>query len=687
MKTLLILLLFPTFFLLAQDRLNPRFPRTASYSLGQSAWPTYSIGTRLHKLAQYDMAYIYGSVDDNGTIKAQRMRQLAPDKILIAMGLNGIYFSDPTEFYLYRSYRGHLVNNIVPGQRLIPVDTVENINQGLGEDQYRFCYAVIDKDVIDVQYVVDDTIVALTDPEDFYAVNVPHFAGDSLISPLRLSGPGIFPNFSQWCPEVDGKYVWDYLAEKNLQSKIEWDYGLFDGLFHDAFYARVWLQDHTMDMNLNGVDDYEEYGMNWINAHWQEHLVLWLNKELDLMDGMTPSMPNMLGVNNGGTCEWFYDQLNGHCFEGFLRWSDWYYLKNDCLEWKEHNENNNRPSMMFIEDYIPEKWTFNGKDRFTKMRYGLSTALLFDCYYGMTFGDWYYIMLWYDEFETDLGFGTSAPFALPNGLWVRYFDKGAVVCNPTGASQMLNPSDLNDGRTYYRLRGGQDPVVNNGEIFNAPIEIYGHTYGSTDKRGDGLLLFTEPTTSVSDIIVDNFYHNDTSPGSMQVELEGDWQRKTAKGYLDFSQNNPFWSQLSNKQVVGDFDDAWGYHAVAGGTGSSIATWRPTIGVPGYYEICEWHGWHGDTPSSSQEASNVPYKIVINGDLKLQGFIDQTGNYGQWNLLGYAYMPTGTNSYVQINNQANGVVIADAVRFRYLGESAEPDVTPPQSPQNLRIIPQ
>ncbi|MBN1560777.1 hypothetical protein JW998_11040 [candidate division KSB1 bacterium] len=674
----------------ADERLNPGYPRTATYSIGSNGgWPTYSIGTRDLKLSQYDMTLIYGTKSEYGEYLGRRLRQLKPDLVLIAMVENGLWFGDPPEFYLYRAYRGHLLNNIVPGQSRFAVDSAAGINQGT--EGYRFTYGVVNNDVIDVQDVDGNEIITTGDIDDFYGVSARHAAGDILLSPLRLAGPGVMPNFSKWTPAVDGKYVWDYLAEKILLNNNIWTLGIFDGIFHDAFYDNVYLQSQTMDMDLNGVNDYEEFGSTpdkaneyYINPHRREYMKLWIAKELELMQQLAPDRPNMLSVNAGGTLETFKDQMNGHMYEGFLRWSNWYYLKDDCLEWKQANESYGRPSNMFIEDYIPEKWTNNGKDRFDKMRYGLTTALLFDCYYGMAFGDFYYITFWYDEFETDLGYGTAAPVELPNGLWMRTFDKGVAVCNPTGSSQVISPSDL-DGRIYYRLRGGQDPETNNGEIFDAPIEIYGHTYSSNDKRGDGIILFTEPTTAVSDIIIDNFYNNDTSPGNHPVELEGDWNRYVAKGDLDFSRNNPYWCQMSNKQVVMEYDEAYGYHATKSGNGEAKATWRPSIGVAGYYEIAEWHGWHGDTPDSYEEASNVTYTLVINGEEKKRSVFDQRKNYGRWNSLGNYYLEKGQESYLQITNKANGWVIADAVRFRFLGENIEPDTQPPVPPNNLKIV--
>ncbi|MDZ7725247.1 MAG: hypothetical protein U5R06_21130 [candidate division KSB1 bacterium] len=680
----LVLLLFIQ--VSAQDRLNPPFPRIASYSMGGKHWPQYSIGTRYQIQSKYDLLFTAGTEDRDGTYKATRYRSLNPDQILIGGGVNGLWFYDPPQYYLYRSYRGYVQEEAQSNQGFIVVDSTQGIGQGVND--IRFVYAVINNDVVNVTGTSNDTIF-ITNDGGFYSLEHTVSVGDSVLSPIRVAGPGVIPNFSQWSPAVDGKHVWDYLAEEILLREFDWESELYDGVSHDALSPRLPITSITMDMNLNGIDDFIEMGSNpyaasrySIDPHRREYIELWFERESELMEQLTPDLPNLQFGNAGGPCPFFFDQLNGHLYEGFLRWSSWTLLKNDCLQWMNANREKNRPSLMFIEDYIPEKWSHDGKDRFNKMRFGLTTALLFDCYYGMTFGDFYYIMLWYDEFETDLGYGTSDPFVQANGLWVRYFDKGVAVCNPTGMNQTLSPSDL-DG-TYYRLKGGQDPETNNGEIFDQPIELYGHDYGD-DLRGDGIIMFTTPTTSVSDIIVDNFYHHSTSPGSEPVELTGNWGRYITAGYYEWDKNNPYYSQFGGGQSIGEFDEAYGYHAVSAGDGEASATWRPTIGVEGYYEISEWHGWHGDEPHSYNEASNVPFEIVVESNKIIQGVIDQTKNYGQWNQLGYVYLPKGQSAYVQINNSTDGWVIADAVRFKYLGENATPDTTAPEPPSNIRII--
>ena len=82
--------------------------------------------------------------------------------------------------------------------------------------------------------------------------------------------------------------------------------------------------------------------------------------------------------------------------------------------------------------------------------------------------------------------------------------------------------------------------------------------------------------------------------------------------------------------------------------------------------------------------NVPFELVVNEAIKITGRINQRQNYGQWNTLGFAYLPAGNTSYVKIINNANGYVIADAVRFKYWGETPPSDTIPPDAPSNVRI---
>ena len=62
------------------------------------------------------------------------------------------------------------------------------------------------------------------------------------------------------------------------------------------------------------------------------------------------------------------------------------------------------------------------------------------------------------------------------------------------------------------------------------------------------------------------------------------------------------------------------------------------------------------------ASNAPYTVNYDGGSQTVP-ADQQTNGAQWNLLGTWTFVAGTSGNVQLTNNANGVVIADAVRFQ------------------------
>ena len=666
----------------AYDRLNPPYPRTAMFNMAD---PTISVmdGVRWEMLKNYNMVMIYGMEDYGGSQLAQMLKDRNPNQIIIASGINSVNERDPVDFFLYRSYRGILTQDISPNDGVIKVSTTSKILSG--QTSTSLCFIVINGDLIKVNTIVDDTTLeVVTDNADRYVVSANHSVGDTVYSALRVAGPGMYPNYSQYTQMVNGQYVWDYVAEENLIRECNWASGLFDGMFHDWFSYNFGVGTVEFDFDRNGVYDLDEHSETWMNAQWRYGLELFIQKEIELMNQQNPDGANLLGVNAGGGINGFYEYLNGHQFEGFQRFSTWNGLKTDAIEWMNNGQ---EPTIMSILDYFPEKHFYNGKNRFYNIRFGLTTAMMFDMYYGYSAGDTYWLFYWYDEFETNLGYPTGPYSTLPNGLLVRYFDNGAAVCNPTGADQTLT-ADMLTGGPFYRFQGGQDTTMNNGQILTS-VSLYGYDYGDKNLRGDGILLFYEPTTSICDIIVDNFNLNATSPGSAPVILSGDWNKGVSSAQSDFSQSNPYWGLDGSRRVVYTdkytYDEGYGFHYATPGDGSYTATWRPTIGVEGWYEVSEWHGWYGTSATSSDEATNVPFEIGSGAQVRLRGVINQQENYGQWNRLGYVYLTPGTDGYVQINNNANGFVLADAMKFKYMGdESFTPDDTPPATPTNVQV---
>ncbi len=667
----------------AQDRFEPPYPRIGMLDF-VSARNDFSNGSRNEYIAQYDMLIIDAIVENGGHQQGEIMRQLNPDQILLGTAVNGLWLYDPVEYNLTLAYRGTLLQDVVAGQGTIYLSNTENMEAN-GD-----IYITVNNDIVKAFGVVNDTTLSVvTNSIDPLAFNTSHAAGSEVYCLVRVLGGGLQPNFSSFAPQVDGRYVWEYLANKNFNSKMNWTAGIFDGFFHDYFHIHPGNYENK-DFDLNAVADWGEHGETWMINEWLYGTEKFLHSELDTMNLKTPDLANLMCVNNGAGIEEYFDLINGCMIEGYQRFSDWEYVHDDLVAWMQ---NGKKPNMCIIYDYIKEDHFYNGRERYTQRRFGLTHSMLTECYYGITAGSLYQLLLWYDEFDADMGYPVDDQIhTLSNGCLARQFTKGIAICNPTGLEQTVTSGMLaampSPTGNLYRMKGGQDPDFNTGELFD-DVALSGIDYGSHNLRGDGILLFYDSTTVVADIVVDNFRYNATSPGSEPVVLEGYWVKNSSDGYTDMTQNNPYYCQWGSERTWSvatyTFNEAYGYHATYPGNGDTTATWVPTIGVPGWYEVSEWHGWHGNTAGAYAEATNVPFQIVVNNDTKIHGIINQQANAGQWNRLGFAYMPKGTNSFVRINNKANGYVIADAMRFRFMGDDYVPDLTPPEKPQNVQIV--
>jgi hypothetical protein len=128
--------------------------------------------------------------------------------------------------------------------------------------------------------------------------------------------------------------------------------------------------------------------------------------------------------------------------------------------------------------------------------------------------------------------------------------------------------------------------------------------------------------------------------------------------------------LDNVEAV--FTEVWSYYSghpqefaggfryTAAGTGSATAVWTPTIPVAGQYEVYAW--WVDNAPA--YRASNAPYTIFYDGGSQTVR-VDQSTNGpggGKWNLLGTYTFAAGTSGFVQLSDDANNYVVADAIKL-------------------------
>lgn len=182
-----------------------------------------------------------------------------------------------------------------------------------------------------------------------------------------------------------------------------------------------------------------------------------------------------------------------------------------------------------------------------------------------------------------------------------------------------------------------------------------------------------------------------NPGSTLVGWSGD-ATGLANPLAVFLQSNltvsaTFWNTngnlfLDNTNVEVTFSTGWStgsastdkylldyrFASTAAG-GDATATYRPALGVAGYYDVFIWY------PQGSNRASNAPWSVVYSGGTTNIP-VDQTVGGGDWRLLAAArpFAP-GTNGFVQLSNgtgAAGKVVLADGVRFSFVA----PLNTPP-----------
>jgi arylsulfatase A-like enzyme len=92
-----------------------------------------------------------------------------------------------------------------------------------------------------------------------------------------------------------------------------------------------------------------------------------------------------------------------------------------------------------------------------------------------------------------------------------------------------------------------------------------------------------------------------------------------------------------------------------GPGTASAIWRFDTPLTGDYEVSVWYGNIGQ--AHQPLATNSNFIVHFKGG-SLAFPIDQNHNQGQWNVLGRFHDPTD----VELNNRANGIVVAGAAKF-------------------------
>jgi hypothetical protein len=481
--------------------------------------------------------------------------------------------------------------------------------------------------------------------------------------PAGAEWNSILIDMTNFCPKFNGKRFNEAYPEF-LLSQI--DLTVFDGIASDW----LWSKPHNLtdlDFDRNGRNDYVEHGKDWVEQVWLEGVE-------ELLSNFREQMPSekLIVINSGLFHEFGWDKTNGVVLEWWSGLPSWSYFSRIYQRWMESSR---QPQALIMDTKVDGGDPFRPdepKNYFRLMRFMLTATMLGNGYFDFSdpkSGHHYH--RYYDEFDLNLGYPTGPFQELSTGIAVRFFDRGVSIINPSGSTKRVSESDLQSlsgyRGPYYRFKGGQDPSFNNGARFDS-IELWGEIDPRNGWRifGDGIILVNEPMTVVSDITIDNLDYG-TSPSSRPAKFIGSWEQTDRGGNSHF--------------LIDRAGSDWYPHAFTQpGDGSSRAIFTPTIGVSGKYEVFEWHGYI----DGASMATNVPCKITSADGVK-NVTIDQSKNQGRWNSLGVFTFGAGRFGSVEISNNANGVVVADVIKFVF--KENTPVVTdniPPASPSGLKI---
>ncbi|MEU4291487.1 exo-alpha-sialidase [Kribbella sp. NPDC026596] len=225
-------------------------------------------------------------------------------------------------------------------------------------------------------------------------------------------------------------------------------------------------------------------------------------------------------------------------------------------------------------------------------------------------------------------------------LWLRYYrssNGGLVTVTVDGQAPRTSAIDL----TAFRGDGYDVVPLDRGRLQPGRHTVR-FTLAGTG-RGGGTAVALEQLTLVTaaatadvreEVTVDN--------GGLGFETVGTW--------------------ASGRSILGYY--GFNYLTHAKGTGANLARFRPAIPGIGSYEVLASY------TADPNRASNAKYVVhhaagttTVTVNQRVRGVPDP--RTGEWVSLGIFTFNAGIDSYVELSDNADGYVIADAVRFRRL----------------------
>ena len=588
------------------------YPRTSGWFFGQTDIPEW--------LAQYDLVY----TNKLSTAVAQNVKSIDPDILMIASVYDWNTFSNqadrlPRE-WLVRDHTGADVCAYGSGTR---------------------CTRLIDISMHAPQIQVGR---CSNDGGDICADNSDCSSGATC---QGISGPAIRYN--------------EFIADRTINAV---DLSVWDGVATHGVWDRP--RENPVDLDRNGQNDWDEHGSttSWLRNNWLPGVEFTVNrirsaigpdKILHLNSGRFHN-PGSSGTGNDVP----WTGSNGLSMEEESGFTSFRFFKN---AWDDFRGVANLPYTIMLDSQPSSRDPFKPADDrnyYRFMRGMLTTSLYGDGFFSFTDladkGTHHY-ELYFDEYNTDLGQPTGLMQLVRStggddeGVYVRFFDNGAVIANISRSPQVVTDADISTiagySGPYYRFQGGQNPVFNDGSQFSS-VSLEGGEFCVNDacgnKRivGDGIILLKNPTTVVADIIIDNIRQY-TSPGTNPVSVVGSWTDECGTDHWSI-RCAPWRDEHDFKSSV---------------SGGDEAVFTPQIGVAADYDIYEWHG----QVNSGSTCTAVQLDIQDATCSSIASTIDQSTNTGQWNHIGTCSFSAGNIGKVSITNPGGCTTIVDAFKFK------------------------
>ena len=187
----------------------------------------------------------------------------------------------------------------------------------------------------------------------------------------------------------------------------------------------------------------------------------------------------------------------------------------------------------------------------------------------------------------------------------------------------------------------------------------------------------------ADVSKTNFWHNDTTPvnshnshlGDYSNDFDSDWDGVADSCESCIACHNvhgpPNKAMIRHGELIStpgttDKVPALNFsYLVTSSSPTATATWTFNVAQDGNYNIFAW--WK----ESPNWATDAPYTIYYDGGSQ-SIVVNQQMNGSQWNLLGTFPFLASVSGLVQLNNDADSFVIADAIKVEGIG-MAVPDI--------------